>query len=70
MQKDDSMPRSKLEIYVDILGALVRYGPLKFTNIRQKANYHANELKQYLRFLEENGFISKRTLTRDGLSIQ
>jgi len=56
------MPRSKLEIYIDVLGALAQQRPLKFTNIRQKANYHANELKDYLRFLAEEGFISKRTI--------
>lgn len=56
------MPRSKLEIYIDILAALAHTGPLKFTNIRQKANYHANDLKEHLEFLEKNGFIFKRTV--------
>jgi len=46
------MSRSKLEICMDILAALASGGPLKFTNVRQKANYHANDLKRYLDFLE------------------
>ncbi|MEM3726115.1 MAG: winged helix-turn-helix domain-containing protein [Candidatus Bathyarchaeia archaeon] len=58
------MPRTKLEICVDILAALAHSGPLKFTNIRQKANYHANGLKEHLEFLERNGFVFKRTTKR------
>jgi predicted transcriptional regulator len=44
---------------MDILAALASGGPLKFTNVRQKANYHTNDLKRYLDFLEKNGFISR-----------
>jgi predicted transcriptional regulator len=62
MQEDIHMTRSKLEIYLDILGVLAHHGSLKFTNIRQKANYHANDLKGYLEFLVQRGFITKRTV--------
>jgi len=36
--------RSKLEMYVDILKALARHGPLKLTHIMYKANVNCSVL--------------------------
>jgi len=56
------MRRSKLEIHVDILTGLARYGPLKLTNIMRKANVDADVLKQYLGFLIQHNLVKEETL--------
>ena len=56
------MPRSKLEIHVDILKALARHGPLKLTHIMYKANVNCSVLKQYLNFLIQHNLVEEQTL--------
>jgi predicted transcriptional regulator len=54
------MRRSTLEINVDILKALARYGPLKLTHIMYKANINCSVLKQCLESLIEQGLVEMR----------
>ena len=56
------MRRSKLEMYVDTLKVLARYGPLKLTHIMYKANVTCSVLKQCLDFLIRQNLIEKQTL--------
>jgi predicted transcriptional regulator len=46
-----SMRRSKLEIYVDILKILAHMNPLKLTDIMYKSNFNSSIIKEYLNFL-------------------
>jgi len=57
-----SMRRSKLEMYVDILKALARHGPLKLTHIMYKANVNCSVLKQYLDFLTQHNLVEEQAL--------
>ena len=57
-----NMRRSKLEMYVDILKALARHGPLKLTHIMYKANVNCSVLKQYLDFLTQHNLVEEQTL--------
>jgi predicted transcriptional regulator len=72
------MPRSKLEIYINILEALAYGGALKFTQIRHKANYHANDLKVVLGFFIKKNLITNRidkngrityAITQNGITV-
>jgi len=56
------MPRSKLEMHIDILKALARHGPLKVTHIMRKANINCSCLKQYLDFLIQHNLVEVQTL--------
>jgi len=56
------MSRSKLEIHVDILKALARYGPLKLTHITYNANISCSVLKQHLKFLVQRNLVEQQTL--------
>ncbi len=56
------MRRSKLEMHVDILKVLARYGPLKLTHIMYKANVNCSVLKQYLKFLIQHNLVEEQTL--------
>jgi predicted transcriptional regulator len=58
------MRRSKLEMYVDILKALARHGPLKLTHIMYKANVNCSVLKQYLDFLIQHDLVEKQTVKK------
>jgi len=53
--------RSKLEMYVDILGVLAHRGPLKLTHVMYKANVNCSVLKEYLDFLIKQGLVEERT---------
>ncbi len=59
-----NMRRSKLEMYVDILKVLARYGPLKLTHIMYKANINCSVLKQYLDFLIQQNLVEEQTLRK------
>jgi predicted transcriptional regulator len=54
------MRRSKLEMYIDILQALSRRGPLKLTHVMYKANVNCKVLKMYLDFLLKQNLIEER----------
>ncbi|MGD8505522.1 MAG: winged helix-turn-helix domain-containing protein [Candidatus Bathyarchaeota archaeon] len=56
------MRRSKLEMNVDILRVLARYGPLKLTQIACKANVNCSALKQYLGFLKQHNLVDNRII--------
>jgi predicted transcriptional regulator len=56
------MPRSKLEMQVDVLRVLARHGPLKLTHIMYKANVNCTVLKQYLDFLTQHNLVEEQTL--------
>jgi predicted transcriptional regulator len=56
------MRRSKLEMYVDILTVLARYGPLKLTHVMYKANVNCSGLKEYLCFLIKQDLIQEQTI--------
>ena len=56
------MRRSKLEIHLDVLKALARYGPSKLTHVMYKANVNCNTLKQYLAFLIQHNLVEEQTL--------
>jgi len=51
--------RSKLEIHVDILRVLARYGPSKITQIMRKVNICFSFLKQYLDFLIQQNLVEE-----------
>ena len=58
------MRRSKLEVHIDILRALIRFGPLKLTHIIYKANVNCITLKEYLDFLMEHSLVEERPLPK------
>ena len=49
-------------MYVDILKALARHGPLKLTHIMYKANVNCSVLKQYLDFLIHQNLVEEQIL--------
>jgi predicted transcriptional regulator len=51
-------PRSKNEIYKNILEVLRLNGPLKITYIMYKSNVNNVILKQYLKFLQHKKYVS------------
>ncbi len=57
------MPRSRLEKYLNILGALVSK-PLKFENISYKASIECSTLKKHLDFLISHKLVEERHLNR------
>ena len=58
------MPRSKLEMHLDILKALACHGPLKLTHVMYKANVHHSALKQYLDFLIQHNLVEEQKLQK------
>ena len=56
--------RSKLELYVDILKVLWHSGPLRFTDVLNKANVNYIILKEYLDFLIKQGLVEERTIKK------
>ncbi len=56
------MRRSKLQMHLEVLDALVFYGPLKLTHITYKANLNCSSLKPILRDLIKNGLVAKRKI--------
>ena len=60
------MRRSKLEVYIDILGVLAATkGHLKLTHIMYKSNVNCKVLKEQLEFLVKNRFVEERTLRNE-----
>lgn len=58
------MRRSKLEMYLDILGVLARSGELKLTHIMYETNVNCCILKEYLDFLRKQNLVEERTVGR------
>ena len=58
------MRRSKLEMYLDILGVLERSGQLKLTHIMYETNVNCCILKGYLDFLMKQNLVEKRNVGR------
>jgi len=56
------MPRSKLEMYIDILRVLADHEPLKLTHMMYKVNINCNVLKDYLEFLIKQDLVEERTV--------
>ena len=47
-------------MYIDILKALTRYGPLKLTHVMYKANVNCSVLKQSLNFLLQQRLVEEQ----------
>ena len=56
------MRRSKLQMHLQVLDALVFYGPLKLTHITYKANLNCNSLKPILKDLIKNELVVNRRI--------
>ena len=56
------MRRSKLEVYLDVLGVLERSGQLKSTRMMYETNVNCRVLKKYLGFLTKQGLVEERTV--------
>ena len=61
------MRRSKLEIYIDIIEALVIYGPMKSTRITYKAKVNFNVLKTVLKDLIDKELVEVRRLKKNNV---
>jgi len=55
------MKRSRLEIYLEILGILNQTSPIKLTHIMCKVNINCGILKEYMNFMLKQGLIEERT---------
>ena len=55
------MRRSKLEMYLDILGVLAHNGELKLTHLMYETNVNCCILKEYLDFLMKQNLVEERT---------
>ena len=58
------MRRSKLEIHIDILEALVFKGKLRLTHLMYKSNVNCCVLKEQLEFLIKNGLVEEKMLKK------
>lgn len=56
------MSRSKLETYLEILGAFANNGSLKFAQLTYLANGNEKVLKGHLHFLIKQGLVEERTI--------
>ncbi len=59
------MRRSKVEMYVEVLDALVFHGPMRLTRITYKANLNYSLLKPILKDLMTNELVEKRRLKKN-----
>ena len=59
------MRRSKIEICISTLEALVYTGPLRITRITYKANINCCQLKPILNNLIQNKLVEERTLKKN-----
>ena len=64
-KKVETLRRSKLEMYVDILKVLAHRGPLKLTHVMCKANVNCKVLKEYLYFLTKQGLVEEKIIRRE-----
>ena len=56
------MRRSKLEVHLDVLKALTRYGPLKLTHIMYKTEVNCKDVKPCLEFLIKQNLVEEATV--------
>jgi predicted transcriptional regulator len=61
------MRRSKLQMYVEVLDALVFYGPMKLTRITYKANMNCSLLKPILNELMKNKLVEERKVKENSI---
>jgi predicted transcriptional regulator len=61
------MRRSKLQMYIEVLDALVFYGPMKLTRITYKANMNCSLLKPILNELTKNKLVEIRKLRENSI---
>jgi predicted transcriptional regulator len=61
------MRRSKLQMYVEVLDALVFYGPMKLTRITYKANMNCSLLKPILNELMKNKLVEVRKVKENSI---
>jgi predicted transcriptional regulator len=59
------MRRSKLQVYLEVLDALVFHGPMRLTRITYKANVNCSLLKPILKDLIKNDLVEKRRLKKN-----
>lgn len=59
------MRRSKLQIYIDVLDALVFYGPMRLTRITYKTNLSYVLLKPILQNLLKNNLVEIRIMKKN-----
>jgi predicted transcriptional regulator len=59
------MRRSKLELHIDIMNVLARYGQLKITPLMQKANINFNVAKENLEFLKKQGLVEEKIVGKN-----
>jgi len=64
-EKAETMKRSQLEMYVDILEALANAGPLKLTQVMRNANVECNMLRDCIDFLTAQGLVEVRTVAKE-----
>jgi predicted transcriptional regulator len=57
------MQRSKIEMYVSTLQALVYYGPMKITRITYKAKMNCSQLREMLDHLVQKKLVEERRLS-------
>jgi predicted transcriptional regulator len=64
VKEDRCLRRSKLEIYLDILGVLERSDQLKLTHIMYETNVNCCILKEFLDFLMKQNLVEERIVGR------
>jgi predicted transcriptional regulator len=57
--------RSKLETYVDVLKILASQGPMKLTQLIDKADLSRGVMRQRLDFLVQRNLVEKQNFSRD-----
>ena len=58
------MPRSKLEINIDILKVLANKGPLILTHVTYATSLNYNVVKEYLGFLVKQGLAEAQNVSK------
>jgi predicted transcriptional regulator len=59
-----TMRRSKMEMYIDILKVIAQNGPMKLTHVMYKANVNCSVLKQNLDFLIEQNLLEEQITSK------
>ena len=64
-EKAETMRRSQLEMYVDILEVLARGGPLKLMQVMHNANVNCSMLRECLDFLTKQGLVEVKIIGKE-----
>ncbi|MDH5702249.1 MAG: winged helix-turn-helix domain-containing protein [Candidatus Bathyarchaeota archaeon] len=59
------MPKSKLEVNLDILKILASQGPMELTKLMNKADLGQSVLEQHLDFLIQQNLVEEQNLGKD-----